>query len=324
MLAKKLNFERSQANSSDLFALVGQIRPELRGTKALSSRAKRSYWIIAELVARGFTGSKIALGAWAQAHYLAWGQTKSISTIHRAFCELESAGYITRRQFRMGDILLVDFQLDKFDFYVAQNKRFKNPPCGTFSHTQLHTSKCSTDESRRLNGCNNRQFSEDVTTSKKSKKSAKTKRPYSDWMHPLVYSIGCLCYTRGAKYRVKMQTRVQDAIDAGKPPFDYWTAERWQTMGIRTRENEARTLLKALEDTGADSAAAFEPTEVDTAKLNQFFADFSARMSIPTKSETVKPQTVEKKEIARAAAPSLLTADELEVLQWANKNKLNR
>lgn len=246
MHAKKI-LNRTTANVTDIESIVGSIRPNLSGTSSLSARAKRSYFWFAEMAARGFVSVRAPMGAHAHLQYLAFGQTKSVSTFRRSVSELEQHGYVRRRKCVRGDVAVIDLDVDRFKFYIQRNRRFKPTPCGTFTHTYVPQSNCPPDDLTKSYSFNNQQRSIDVTTSMKSKKNAKKKKGYGDWIHPLVFTIGIICYDMGKKQREKLQQAALRAISDGIEPFSYWTAERWQTMSVPVREKTARNLLPELE-----------------------------------------------------------------------------
>jgi len=348
---------RRTANINDLEALIGQLRPELRGTGALKSRAKRSYHWFAELAARGFTEVRAPLGAHAHLQWLAFGETKSISTIKRSFAELEQQGFIKRRKCRRGDISHIDIEVSHFNFYIKRNRRFVEPPCGTFAYPSVHGSSCAADEITDTSGFNNSLRSYDVTTSKLSKKNANKKKEFSEWDHPLVYTIGVLCFHMGKATRELMQKAALCAIMKKVPPFDYWTAERWQAMGIPMREKIGAELLPWLAESAdridetlkrkespppkrkesppprrqeSPPPPRYEPdpnpvnTPDQDQKIDKFFLDYANRMKIPLPHEMKeKAVIVQENPVICAEEPETqLTAAEFEILSWANKNKV--
>lgn len=342
---------RHTANINDLEALVGRMKPELRGTGDLKSRAKRSYHWFAELAARGFTEVRAPLGAHARLQWLAFGETKSISTIKRSFAELERQGFIRRRKCRQGDISHIDIEVSHFNFYIKRNRRFLEPPCGTFSHPSVHGSSCATDEVTNTSVFNKSLRSLDVTTSLKSKKNANKKKEFKDWDHPLVYTIGVLCWHLGKATRELMQKAAMCAILKKAPPFDYWTPERWQAMGIPMREKIGRELLPWLAESAdridkqlkspqppppkpkaeIPPPREFKPepnpigSDREDQKVDKFFLDYANRMKIPLPAEMQKlPVTVkENPKICKADTETALTQEELEKLRWADKNKVS-
>lgn len=345
MHALSLESSRTMANVSDLEALIGSISFNLSGTGNLSSRAKRTYYWFAELAARGFVSVRAPMGAHAHLQWLSFGQTKSISTFRRSVAELERAGYINRRNCRRGDVATIDIDLDKFKFYIQQNRRFKPLPCGTFEHHSVHQSSCPPDEFTSNYVVSKKHRSHVVTTSLLSKKSAKkTKTGFADWIHPIVFSIGVVCYSLGRRERERLQQAALSAIADKMEPFDYWTAERWQAMSIPVRENTARELLPELkgiaeryEKNRADrrerikseiAAKKSNPppeiemlTELDDSQLNPWFAEFSKRMAakldLPSKINPAPPPIVEKES---EKVECSLTKEEREQAKWAMKN----
>jgi len=353
MLAKKINKNRVTANQRDLETLVGSMRIELRGTGHMKSRSRRSYYWFAELAARGFDTVRAPIGAHAHYQWLAFGHTKSISTIQRSFKELEDQGYIRRLKCRRGDISTIKINVEKFSFYLQRNKRFKAVPVGTFEHTQLHRSICDSDEFTDSYRLKSTDRSYDVTTSLYNNKAKKGEKSFLKWIHPLVFTIGVLCWPMGKRERQAMQKYAVRAIKEQVPPFDYWTAERWQAMSIPAREKECsenilpwlkeyrERIEKKLEageicgpEKEQENEQEYQPppgeppsqelTEHWNRKLSAFFAQYTKDKSIPPPLQPVDKEKREKLEKARAAAPTLLTADEMEILQWADKNKGRR
>lgn len=323
-LAKKTI--RTIANVRDLEAMLGQIQVELRGTGNLTSRAKRSYRWFAELASRGFTSVRAPLGAHAHLQWLAFGETKSISTIQRSFVELESQGLIRRLKCRRGDISTIEIEVSRFNFYIQRHRQFKDPPCGTYSYPSVHRSNCDADEITGDISVSNSQRSHVVTTSLLSKKNAKKeKRTFADWIHPLVFTLGVVCYNLGQAERERLQRAAVSAIADKEPPFDYWTPERWQAMAIPVREKTARELLPALrelhtryERTREESPPPRrresppppryepEPIELERENLGQWFGDFADRMKIPI--------------CERQSEETVLDEQEAQLLYWADQN----
>ena len=349
MLAEKIrNNYRTVANLNDLERIVGNIRPELKGTGGLHSRAKRSYFCFAELASMGFTSVRVPIAAWAGIQWRCFGQTRSISTIQRSFKELEDQGFITRRNFRRGDISDIVIHTEKFKFYCAKNSRYIKPPVYTYTDTQLHRSFCDSYEFTDTYSFNKKVDSCSDTNSMKSKKHAKS---FKDWIHPLIFTLGVLWYDRGKAAREEIQQAALRAINDKVPPFDFWTWERWQEMSKPAREREARKLIPILEDRMKIEAdikkknlktESLQKTPVETRapktskdacfnipkpeNLDKFFTNFAERMSIKIGSPQAPPNDIKTEKIEKISekVPSLLTASELEILQWANKNKLNR
>ena len=318
----------------------------LRGTGDLSNRAKLWYYFCALLAARGYNRIEAPLEAIAHCRWLLSGQAKSVSTARRALSELESKGYITRRLFRPRQVSVIDIHLERFDFYISRHREYTDPPVGTFQHFSIHQSDWNPDDFTMSSGSNNLRSSLDVTTSKNSKKNAnkkdeRTPKAFSEWLHPLIFTIGVLCYPMGRVKRLNMQRAAELALERKLPPFDYWTAERWQAMSIPYREKIAKELLPELEQYSAgltDRKPRTSKTEIQerrplppiessppvnhSAILDPFFLEFAERMKIPIsnrKTSPKKPETVDTVDTVTATKQGLSKAD-YEILYWAREN----
>jgi len=250
-LAIPRNNIRICANGNDLDAIRDSVRTGIDGTGHMPERAKRWYFFFAALVAKGFERIEAPLAKIAQAQYHACGQAKSLSTARRAIAELEKLGYVSRRRFRPRSVSVIHFNLENFKFYINKFGKDINPPVGTFQHYYPPQSDCDPDEVTNLDPRQDPSYPKVGTTSRLITKTRGTEaneaKNYDKWRHPLVYSIGSVCFDRGKLTRVKMESACQKAIHENIEPFSYWTPERFKEMPIALREKTARAMLPELE-----------------------------------------------------------------------------
>jgi hypothetical protein len=235
-------------------------------------------------------------------------------------------------------VSVIDIHLEKFDFYISRNREYIVPPVGTFQHFSTPQSDWNPDDFTVSNGSNNLRSSLDVTTSKNSKKNAnkkeeRTPKAFSEWLHPLIFTIGVLCHPMGRQKRLKMQRAAELALERKLPPFDYWTAERWQAMSIPYREKIAKELLPELEQysdslnkktlTARKPPKYIPKPEIEnkpitdhSAILDPFFVEFAERMKIPLPDR----KTPQKKTDIVTEMPEGLSKADYDVLYWAREN----
>jgi len=299
---------REVAYVSDLEQLIGTTQTELKGTGKLMSRSKRSYHWFAELASKGFKTVEAPLGAHAHLQYLAFGESRSVRTLQRAFKELADEGYIHIRKCRRGSISIIDINVERFQFYIQRRKQFIEPPVGTFTHTPLHTPNCRTDEFTN--------YSHKIvsSTSNKSKPYAnKIKKQYKDWLPAIVFTFGVITKHLGRAKQAYWMDMVQTALAEQIEPFAYWTDDRWKESPLPVRESRAKELLPEL-TRFAMRRSSPRPQRQESPPPRR------EESPPPRRKESPPPRRTDRPPAEQIPIETNLSKEELTALYWAKRN----
>lgn len=166
-------------------------------------------------------------------------------SLRRSFAHLESLGFISRQKFCYGTNRYqthIILHLDRFQWWL-NNKKSQSPQI-THARPKWPDYTITSNNSTLCNSKNSFIYSNSKPVEKSTNK---TKKPYSQWLHPVLYSV-----IQSAK-RLKVPNDMfkylvsaceneiaGEKIGITAPSGIEWNRSQWQKMTIAERESVAR------------------------------------------------------------------------------------
>lgn len=256
MSALKQHCQFRVAKENELFSISYNFL-ELEGTSNLSPRARRYLFFFVSLVKLGYTAVAAPMEALAAAIFRAQGQTRSVRTLRSALAELESAGYLHRNKYRIGDDhfrSVIILHTERFVYWTR--KRSGNVvPITTVNHNSGYRQNLPkadlTTTPLRVNSQNSSE-SDNTLPRTHTRSNLNTK---SHKFHPIIFTLMIVLKREPREQRNRLLSQAAHEIrnrrdNASGVDWDYWET-RWPFMDHRPggeRENTAKaTILPRLE-----------------------------------------------------------------------------
>ena len=214
----------------------------LVGSQELSPRARRYLSFFITVVKLGYHSIIANADTIADAIYRAQGQTKSVRTLQYALKEIETAGFCSRKKFRVGKNhfkTIIEFNIERF-VYWTKIKSKKLTPITTSSHISPYAQDLQIDDRRNNSPCLTPQ---NTYLNEHNKQCAYTRsKHYANFKHlPIIFTL--LTILKGKPDRGKILALAQREIDGYSSATDirwkHW-GSIWHTMPIEEREGIAR------------------------------------------------------------------------------------
>lgn len=226
---------------NQLYSITYNVLP-LVGCQELSPRARRYLAFFISVVKCGYHSIIANADTIADSIFRAQGQTKSVRTLQYALTELEAAGFISRRKYRVGDNhfkTVIELHTDRFIYWTKiKSKKVVSLP--TQTHISSYVQGLQIDDRRNQSPC---LTPKNTYLNEHNKQRAGTRsKPYANFKHiPIIFTL--LTILKGKPDRGKIVAYAQREIDGYSKQTDirwnYWSAI-WQSMPVCEREGIAR------------------------------------------------------------------------------------
>jgi hypothetical protein len=224
---------RNFATYSDLEKFDFAITLSAERLTALSRRWLRFFVAVAKY---GFSGISTSISLLTIAEFRVNKETKSERTTYRALAELETKGFIRRRQCRLGPDRFqttIDFVPEAFSFYLQ--KVTKNvSPMPTPTHISAPLPRWQGDKLTS----NSHVLTPNLISNKL--KSNKYAKKTAEYLNPILYTL--LCVLTGAALKIataRFKRELETGENVSGCDWGYWR-ERWTSLPITHREETAR------------------------------------------------------------------------------------
>lgn len=226
---------------NQLYSITYNIIP-LVGCQELSPRSRRYLAFLISVVKCGYNSIIANADTIADSIYRAQGQTKSVRTLQYALAELETAGFLSRKKYRVGDNhfkTVIALHTERFTYWT-KIKAKKVTPIPTCAHISSYVQDLQIDDRRNETPCLTPQYS---YLNEHNKQRVRTRsNKHTKFKHlPIIWTL--LCILKGKPDKGKIVALAQREIDGYSKQTDirwkHWGAI-WQTMPVEEREGIAR------------------------------------------------------------------------------------
>lgn len=216
-----------------------------RKVPGLTGKCRDTLMFLVALAKMGFSEVIAHVAVICQAIENSSGCSISERSLRRSFAHLENLGFISRQKFCYGEHLYqthIILHIDRFQWWL--NNKKSHPPHIAHSRPKWPDYTITSNNSTLCNSKNSFIYSNSKPVEKSTNK---TKKPYSKWIHPVLYSV-----IQSAK-RLKMPADMLkylisaceneiagEKIGITSPSGIEWNRAQWQKMTIAERESVAR------------------------------------------------------------------------------------
>lgn len=241
--AQKIKSQIKTARNSDMGKISFLITD--RKVPGLNGKCRDTLMFLVALAKIGYTEIVAHVAAICNAIETAGGCSISERSVRRSFSQLETLGFISRKKFCYGTNRYqthIILHLDRFEWWL--NKKKAQTPQITHSRPKWPDTPMTSNNNTLCNSKNSFIYSNSKPVEKSTNK---TKKPYSNWLHPVLYSViqsakrlkvpavmlkyviaTCEAEITGEKIGFESQTGIE------------WNRSQWQKMTISEREAVAR------------------------------------------------------------------------------------